>query len=283
MSKRTVKFVSAISACFLACSGLAIASEANPNAADHCLSAPNGDPPGGGHWYYRIERTTKRHCWYVRGEKERSASSASQEPPPSDDAVSPQKPTSASAVDAHAELRLPQTRAEKDSPGTTLPADDASTENPTLAARWPQPGGVAPSASPLTSGPAYRVAGGQSTQTAIPPQPATTSTAAAVGPTIHDEVDALSGKHSSPIPKLLVVMFGALSVAGVVASAFLRTGAKRADRRKRPVETYPMWEPAPSTYRKSTEPRRGVGTAAADDPSRRIEEMLAQLTRNAPR
>lgn len=34
-------------------------------AADECLRAPNATAPKGSHWYYRIDRATKRHCWYL--------------------------------------------------------------------------------------------------------------------------------------------------------------------------------------------------------------------------
>ena len=33
--------------------------------AEDCLAAPNGTSPAGQHWYYRIDRTTRRHCWYL--------------------------------------------------------------------------------------------------------------------------------------------------------------------------------------------------------------------------
>lgn len=36
--------------------------------AKDCLAAPKGQPSQGGHWYYRIDHPSKRHCWYVRAE-----------------------------------------------------------------------------------------------------------------------------------------------------------------------------------------------------------------------
>jgi hypothetical protein len=36
--------------------------------ADDCLAAPDGQPAPGGHWRYRIDRATNRHCWYVQGD-----------------------------------------------------------------------------------------------------------------------------------------------------------------------------------------------------------------------
>jgi hypothetical protein len=39
-----------------------------PNAApaDDCLTAPRSPAPQGTHWYYRMDRTNQRKCWYVR-------------------------------------------------------------------------------------------------------------------------------------------------------------------------------------------------------------------------
>ena len=35
-------------------------------AANACLSAPNGAAPNGQHWYYHLDRTDRRKCWYLR-------------------------------------------------------------------------------------------------------------------------------------------------------------------------------------------------------------------------
>jgi hypothetical protein len=34
-------------------------------AGDDCLGRPNAAAPDGEHWYYRIEPTTQRKCWYL--------------------------------------------------------------------------------------------------------------------------------------------------------------------------------------------------------------------------
>ena len=33
---------------------------------DDCITAPNSPAPRGSHWYYRLDRTTQRKCWYAR-------------------------------------------------------------------------------------------------------------------------------------------------------------------------------------------------------------------------
>ena len=42
-----------------------ILSGSPAHAADECLDAPNSSAPTGSHWYYRLERSTQRKCWYV--------------------------------------------------------------------------------------------------------------------------------------------------------------------------------------------------------------------------
>ncbi len=34
-------------------------------AASECLGAPNRDAPAGSHWYYHMDRTADRKCWYL--------------------------------------------------------------------------------------------------------------------------------------------------------------------------------------------------------------------------
>ncbi|MBV8699412.1 MAG: hypothetical protein JO052_16370, partial [Bradyrhizobium sp.] len=42
-------------------------------AADECLAGPNKQSPAGHHWFYRVDRSTKRHCWYL-GDMDRAVS-----------------------------------------------------------------------------------------------------------------------------------------------------------------------------------------------------------------
>lgn len=46
-----------------AVAGLSIGSA----RADDCLAAPKGAAPQGQHWYYHIDRATRRKCWYLHG------------------------------------------------------------------------------------------------------------------------------------------------------------------------------------------------------------------------
>jgi hypothetical protein len=41
-------------------------------ASDECLSKPGASAPQGSHWYYRINRADRRHCWYLGPDGARS-------------------------------------------------------------------------------------------------------------------------------------------------------------------------------------------------------------------
>jgi hypothetical protein len=103
MPRRPAKFVSAIFAGVLAGIPLATISHGASPAADDCLSGPKDQAPQGSHWYYRIDHATKRHCWYLKGEK--PSQSAAANPAPSTKPVSSNADaaTQRSIADAHAE------------------------------------------------------------------------------------------------------------------------------------------------------------------------------------
>ncbi len=78
MGNRTAKFISALVGSIIAGAplGRCFAERAKRTqrrkhgecrAAD-CLASPKGAAPQGQHWFYRVERATKRQCWYLRAE-----------------------------------------------------------------------------------------------------------------------------------------------------------------------------------------------------------------------
>src|SRR6202171_2855810 len=148
MSKRTAKFVSAVFASILAGTCLATVSHgAAPSAAaaDDCLSGPKGQTPAGGHWYYRIDRATKRHCWYIGDEKEKLSRAAPKNSAPLTDSGSGPNETAAqrAIADARAELPWPQPRVEPETglitAGQLNPAaaaNAAGVENSQRANAW---------------------------------------------------------------------------------------------------------------------------------------------------
>src|SRR5712664_404583 len=131
MSTLTAKFVSAIFVSLLAGAPLTTVSHGAVPADDDCLSGPKGQTPSGGHWYYRIDRATKRHCWYLGEEKEKLSRVAPKNSAALTDPVSPQQETAPqqSIADAHAELPLPQARVEQQANASIWPPSPATAAN----------------------------------------------------------------------------------------------------------------------------------------------------------
>ena len=91
MPKRMILFVPAIIAIAVA----AVASSSRSSgAADECIAKPSSAAPQGSRWYYRVDRASRRQCWFLapEGVKARRAASlkrppsASQTPPPTAEA-----------------------------------------------------------------------------------------------------------------------------------------------------------------------------------------------------
>ncbi len=177
MANLALNFLSAVSAGIVASAPIAMIPLSTVGAAEECLTKPKDDAPSGEHWYYRIERSTKRHCWYLRKEVETYSQAATSTPArraaPS---VAPDRETELprSAADAHAELPLPQTVVEADpivsptTPATSVDPRDAEqklsnhtspeTAQSLVASRWPEPTGVFSSATERSLSPSFAVA-----------------------------------------------------------------------------------------------------------------------------
>ncbi len=302
MHNRTAKFVSAIFASLLAGTPLTTVSHSAVPAADDCLSKPKGQAPEGSHWYYHIDRASKRHCWYLGDEREKLSRAKLQNSAPIADPASPQKETATQrpVADAHAELPLPQTRVEQETsvpawqriPATTANAasvengqlanaPDAKTQMSLIASRWPDPLGVSSSVSPApttgNSGEAVQL------NTEQAPLPAVAPSAAA---------DLSSEKQSGSVQMLLLVMMGALVLAGVMGRAIFRFGRiRQAGRRQTRSDRRAIWDsvdtdrPSPPAYPRAEASMRRVEIPRelrqAHDPNGRIAEMLARLSKSA--
>ena len=246
MSKpRTSKCISAIFAGILASAAVATVSHAQTRAADDCLSAPKEGAPDGSHWYYRVDRATKRHCWYLRrvGEKlsQIRAPSSKSTPP------QPEAATQRLVADAHAELPV-QTSVDQPS-GKNRPtqADAGRTETRSgpavgeamrsvVAARWPEPPGLSSPVSPRP--PADNLPANVQPNSAAPPSPPVAG------------VVPLAAADSSPqdqfrsVPMLLSAIAGVLALAGITAGLALKfLGARRAPRAKVRRRPGSIWEP----------------------------------------
>ena len=176
MANLAVSFLSAVSAGIVASAPITMIPLSPVGAAEECLTKPKDEAPSGKHWYYRIEHSTKRHCWYLRKEGETySQTATSTAARRTATEVAPDRETRLprSAADAHAELPLPQTVVEADpiisptAPATPVdPGNAEQLSNPTspetaqslVASRWPEPAGVFSSATERPPSPSFTVA-----------------------------------------------------------------------------------------------------------------------------
>ena len=313
MPNRTRKFVSALAASLLL-AGLPLATASHaapPAAADNCLASPKDQAPQGSHWYYRIEHPSNRHCWYLRGERDAAAqvappnASADASPSANPASQNPSSPNNAmtmpgSVANAHAELTSPQaggdqtgsiatgpSRAAAAAADATVGASraDANMLRSVVAARWPEQlaaaSSIAPDADPDNA-----------SATAPSSAAATAPSAAAVVPLA--AADAAGERQSGSTQMLIIAIVGALSVAGLAASAVGYGGRrKRIDdiqfeagnrgERRAIWETTLADRPLPSPFAAAIRPNIGIPRelSEADDRDDKIAEMLARLAKSA--
>jgi hypothetical protein len=266
MLKRTAKFVPALFAAVLAAANLTtgtdLRAQATQGSDDTCLSSPKGATSNGGHWYYRIDRATKRQCWYLRDEGEKSAQAPLDSPatPPAATADSaPQQPapiTNKAIADARAEWVSQQSRAERNSPAKADPQTTGAVSAPTVqnskpaaapnvlaptpisTTRWSDPPGTG-SSTPANANP----------QTAAADAPAADQTQDAAeqvqqpagAPVAAVAADPAPAKPTASLQMLLLVMAAALALAGITVSLIFRVGRLRARRAMR-LKRRAMWD-----------------------------------------
>jgi hypothetical protein len=241
MTNRIVRFLSCIAVGVFASLPFATIPLSAAGAADECRISPKGAASAGQHWYYRIERGTKRHCWFLREEAETSAraaaSASTRRAAPAATATSETTLTRADA-DAHAEMPSPQTSVEDDpqvAPRTppvpfidmrdaqqTLP-NNGPLENPQsqVASRWPESTGMSSSAGELPAAPSFAVAAANANANASADADADlTPTAALAAPVAATEsAEAPATGTLASLQMLLLVTLGALTLTGLTGSA----------------------------------------------------------------
>jgi hypothetical protein len=334
MSNRSAKFVSALFATILAgasCAAVAEndtrtavaesdakVAEKDAKASDNCLAAPKGAAPAGGHWYYRFDRASKRQCWYIGEEKERSTRAAPSEssPPPAAAANSapPQPGVSArkSIANARAEFTAPTPAAAPNAGVNVAPrksravtddgpraiAPDASPPTAAVTPRWPD-------SSVVSSPNELKLAAANLPENA--PAEAETAPQQNIVPVTPAAANLPPPKPSGSMQMLLLVMVGALALASLIGSAVFRLGRRRSparqtkdgrraiwrtvdtDRRRSPPlspdEEVAVRRHAAPRVRADAAPRRRADAAydprARDDAERRLAEMLQRLARSA--
>ena len=242
MGNRTAKFISALFASVLAGAPLGALSQGAPGAADDCLSAPKGTAPQGQHWYYRLDRGSKRQCWYLRD----TAAKAAQSVQPATTAPTTASAPPRSVQDAHAELTSPQVAA---AAGTTLSipkqgaavarpvaderpnaATDGSAQQPAVASRWPDTSATPPSSAPQ--------------EAAVEDEPTVPATTASPSPAplAPAAAEAPPEKATGTLRTLLFVIGGALTLAGITGSFIYRFAGSRGRARTEGARRRVNWD-----------------------------------------
>jgi hypothetical protein len=244
MKTRAAKFMAALIASILSSASLSAApddAEQQPDTtaeqpAGTCLTSPRDYAPPGTRWRYRAERSSGRHCWFLKDAAEKTAgkaaaqSTAATEEPA---AAAPRRKsaTSRSVSDARAEFS--QVPVEQDTPPVQrAPAAGAAVaENnqpsaaksanmlaPAPAARWPDPtSAVSPAANP----PAPAAAPADQSAEARPAPPAKPQVMPRVVPPMPASEKPMS------LPMLITIIAGGLSVLAVLVSVLFAWLASR--------------------------------------------------------
>lgn len=310
MSQRTAKFVFAIFVSLLASGPLATASHGAPAEADKCLSGPKGPVPAGGHWYYRLERGTKRQCWYigeakdksVRAAQETSAPVANSTPAPDNSA------TQSSIANARAEFSLPQSRAEQVPSIFTAPrmaptitgkispendqranAVDTDAQSSVVATRWPELADVSAQSAPAPYAENSAAVAPTNSRAISKPASKATPPAGVAALPLATANTPFSDDSSRSVQMLLITIVGALALAGLLASAIIRFGSRR--RTTIRIERRVNWDaartdrPPLSDEARYVRPVRELDVPRqpreANVPNEQVEQMLARLARSA--
>jgi hypothetical protein len=228
MLSRSLKFAMACAGA-LAAAAFTVAPP-HAHAADECLTAPKGATPAGAHWYYRLEKGTKRKCWYLADEVSkpnratRAASTpAAAAPEPSNPPAVKSATARGSVADARAELTTP----ENDQPAlaeTTWPPLESSEAAASPAADDPAPASETETAAPQswTMAARWPESSAAATESNGPPDE---RTAAALRATVAPQ-ERTADSTIGPLRIALVVLTAMLLAAAIVGRLLLRRGRR---------------------------------------------------------
>jgi hypothetical protein len=110
MMNRTTSFVVGALTCTIAGASFVTMHLGDAGAAAECLAAPNKGAPAGQHWFYRIDRATQHHCWYL-GDEGKTVSRAAKPTSERRTTLTESDRGAAlarSAANVHAEMPMPQ-------------------------------------------------------------------------------------------------------------------------------------------------------------------------------
>ncbi|MGY3589911.1 hypothetical protein ACVIGB_001212 [Bradyrhizobium sp. USDA 4341] len=304
MSNRSAKFAAALAVSMLAAANFtamaqtaastASTNTANAKTADSCQSAPKGTAPAGSHWFYHLDRSTQKKCWYLGDAKNKvvaKTATTQQQPaaapdtatadaqPPQSQPAPPQPAMRKSVADAHAEWPSPQAAAAPVAPPAAGQAGGAA------AATDPTASGTNAQASEVNARwlDASSMAGTNGTRhaadqpTVVAQADTTPQQTAAPAPAAPVTAEASAEKSSSSTQMLLIVMVGALALAGLVSALVFRLTRTRTP----PYQISDEWRaPWDSLH---TEPAPPMAVVGRDRPLRLSEATPRRSETPVPR
>jgi hypothetical protein len=237
MANLAVKSLSVVFAGIVASVPIAVIPLSTVDAAEECLTVPKDETPKGKHWYYRFERGTKRHCWYLRTEGETSSSAATSKLARR---TAPEVPTNrvanltGLAADARAEISPTTPAAPVDPRGAERkPSNNTSSETvqSPIASRWPEPTSVFSSATERPLSPSFVVA-------SAAPDADLAPEISSVAPA---KVETSAMGTPASFQRLLFGTFGAIALLSFTENAIYVMGRMRRRSQRHTRSTPPKW------------------------------------------
>jgi hypothetical protein len=233
MVHRAAKFASAISTGLVVSVPFATAPLKTVEAAEECLAKPGELTPSGQHWYYVIDRGSKRRCWHLQPETSSHAAISRRARRGAIVASHENEPALPRATrNAYAEFGLPeggdenaprvsqQTLIASDYPkgaGQNQPGTISGESPPSpVASRWPEPAGVLPASIEPSQPPSFAVA--SATPDAKQDAGATDLTPKAP-PVVLTSADPLATETPASLKALLLATVGAITISGFAGSS----------------------------------------------------------------
>lgn len=303
MSNRSAKFAAALAAASIMAGAnfgamaqnaatTASTGTAAARTADSCQAAPKGAAPAGSHWFYHLDRSTQKKCWYLGDAKNKVAKIAAAQPAAASDTTTadatppqsqpaPQPAMRKSIADARAEWPSPQAgtapialagAGQADSaapvPATSAASPDANAQSSDANARWLD-------ASSMAGTNGTRHVADQ--PTVVAQADATPQQAAAPAPAVPATAETPAEKSSSSTQMLLIVMIGALALAGLVSALVFRLTRTRTPPYQISDEWHAPWDSL------HTEPAPPMAVVNRDRPLRLAEATPRRAETPVPR
>ncbi|MEH2509291.1 hypothetical protein V1291_000645 [Nitrobacteraceae bacterium AZCC 1564] len=322
MSNRAVVPLFAVLISSLAYTALTVSTVAAPatedkaeTSANECLAAPKAETPKGTHWYYRLEKGTKRKCWYLADAVTKASKAASSAPAPTPSASpaprrAPESAIQPTVANARAELTRRAPNAENVSDDATLsetiwpepePRTDAVASNNDQGTNvQPENTGTGSAATApakdwaMTSRwPESNLPNTTDNRSTVPvetrPQQSASLQAATKDKTAGPEAATqFHGIAFNSTPMLLIMLAGVLTIVAVAGRMIIKYAsngrAKNRNPRRNIWDSIPQESGASHAYEALLRPRNSQFAdvpAEANDSSDEIEKLLQRASKRA--